>query len=470
MTSVGTSREGIPEASVPTPPRKTWHDIAIFAVGCACLATFVVLSFVVQCPTPSQQFTLKILASLGSAAVGWAIPGFLALVFTFSANNYVRAGGALALFVLVFLVNPPALMSNNICDAGPVYIDCPPGSIVLLDGKVIGESALWISPTMGSHVAECRPPGAAPLVKQFDYKGQSIHIELRYAKDAGEDAGASSAPIDAGTDATVPDASDARPIDARRTDSQQTDVGPPRPCAPSEYRRLPRTTINDDLAVEDDCLLIPRGTTVTIAPGKRLSLIALRGLSIQDDTHFVSTGAKGTQGKPAAQMEIKWEPSSDHQDDDARCICQGTNCTDGMTMGCKMGAAETAALTGKKGNPGEAAGNLTIIAFHLNVGKNVGIELNGGPGGEPGQSGTGRCGFSSVWCNAPAVVGEVGDPGQDGLLTVFTGDEGGLSSLLAAHGKNERIVRRLVGSPHAFASSLATVRNEASEVDVLSGK
>jgi len=62
---------------------------------------------------PGQVYQLiRMILALAAGAFGAAIPGFFALKGTAS-NISISAGGALAVFVMVYLVNPPALIDKN---------------------------------------------------------------------------------------------------------------------------------------------------------------------------------------------------------------------------------------------------------------------------------------------------------------------------------------------------------------------
>lgn len=60
-------------------------------------------------PTPFQYQVFRIVLTLACAGVAAVIPGFLALR-TDTAGLLIRAGGALAVFVLVYLQNPAQLV------------------------------------------------------------------------------------------------------------------------------------------------------------------------------------------------------------------------------------------------------------------------------------------------------------------------------------------------------------------------
>jgi acyl carrier protein len=68
----------------------------------ALVLVVLVISLIVPCPTGTQQRVLQILLALGAAGVVANLPGFLHVEL----SNQIRAGGALAAFVLVMLLNP----------------------------------------------------------------------------------------------------------------------------------------------------------------------------------------------------------------------------------------------------------------------------------------------------------------------------------------------------------------------------
>jgi hypothetical protein len=72
------------------------------------LLIFVLALVIIRGPQPdSPEFWLyRILVALGAASVGSALPGFLNV----SLPAGVKAGGGLAIFVIVLLLNPPSLV------------------------------------------------------------------------------------------------------------------------------------------------------------------------------------------------------------------------------------------------------------------------------------------------------------------------------------------------------------------------
>jgi len=93
--------------SADSPP--TWEKITAFAFGVIFVIVMLYLSLFVPNPTPTQWFTFRVVLALAAAGVGALLPGLIWV----KAPPYVRAGGALALFVLVYWFNPPKIISGS---------------------------------------------------------------------------------------------------------------------------------------------------------------------------------------------------------------------------------------------------------------------------------------------------------------------------------------------------------------------
>ena len=80
----------------------------LFAVGC-------VMAFRGNAaPIPEDaMFIFRVVLSLAAAGIGAILPGFLNIEGQL-ANFTVRSGGALALFLLVYRINPPTLLPRRI--------------------------------------------------------------------------------------------------------------------------------------------------------------------------------------------------------------------------------------------------------------------------------------------------------------------------------------------------------------------
>jgi hypothetical protein len=86
----------------------TWELVASFVFGVTFLTTMLVIAILIPRPTDPQMLIFRIVVSIAVAGIGAVIPGFLIV----NIPPYVRAGGALALFAIVYMINPPALVSD----------------------------------------------------------------------------------------------------------------------------------------------------------------------------------------------------------------------------------------------------------------------------------------------------------------------------------------------------------------------
>lgn len=79
--------------------------------GAVTIVFLAAVAVLVQAPTPFQLFVFRLIASLGAGAVGAFLPGSLTTSIE-RPSLKIRAGGALAVAVLIWLINPPALTST----------------------------------------------------------------------------------------------------------------------------------------------------------------------------------------------------------------------------------------------------------------------------------------------------------------------------------------------------------------------
>lgn len=88
---------------------KKTQIICAFLFGCVFICSLLVLALVVPNPTQYQYQTFRIVMSLAAAGVAAMIPGFLKVELTAATEVTIRAGGALAVFVIVYFFNPARL-------------------------------------------------------------------------------------------------------------------------------------------------------------------------------------------------------------------------------------------------------------------------------------------------------------------------------------------------------------------------
>ena len=82
-----------------------WEKIAGFIFGVVFLATVLVLTVVIPNPTPFQYVFFKTVLAIAASGIGGILAGFLHVEGSFQKLS-LRAGGALALFVIVFFFSP----------------------------------------------------------------------------------------------------------------------------------------------------------------------------------------------------------------------------------------------------------------------------------------------------------------------------------------------------------------------------
>jgi hypothetical protein len=97
------SRSAHPIAPNPIP---AWLVPAAFLVGIAFLIAILVLVVKIPKPTEFQFIIFRILIALGGAAFSMALTGFLTIQMNLPNGGQIVAGGALAVFIVLFFFSP----------------------------------------------------------------------------------------------------------------------------------------------------------------------------------------------------------------------------------------------------------------------------------------------------------------------------------------------------------------------------
>ena len=107
--------------------QKTVFGYASVAFGVIFLAALLVLAVVYPEPTSSQQDTFRIVLALAAAGVGAMFSGVLFIELKPLPRTSVQAGGAIALFVVVYFFNPASRVTDEpVLDATvPDVLDMP---------------------------------------------------------------------------------------------------------------------------------------------------------------------------------------------------------------------------------------------------------------------------------------------------------------------------------------------------------
>ena len=83
--------------------------ILLFLTAVAFLAALLFAAFWSDTMNEPQFFVVRLIAALAAAGFAVLLPGFLDLQFSVRREMMIRAGGAIAVFVLVWYINPPPL-------------------------------------------------------------------------------------------------------------------------------------------------------------------------------------------------------------------------------------------------------------------------------------------------------------------------------------------------------------------------
>lgn len=91
---------------------RTGERIALGVSAIIFLLIMLGIAIFVPEVTPFQVFVFRTVLAIVAAAAAAFIPGFIRLKLGLAANVSVRAGGALGVFVLIYAINPPLLISE----------------------------------------------------------------------------------------------------------------------------------------------------------------------------------------------------------------------------------------------------------------------------------------------------------------------------------------------------------------------
>ena len=84
----------------------------IATVGTLFIGVMIVIALLVKNPTPFQYQVFRVVLALAASGVAGALPGYLEIESKILKNS-IRAGGALAVFWIVYSINPPELLGRE---------------------------------------------------------------------------------------------------------------------------------------------------------------------------------------------------------------------------------------------------------------------------------------------------------------------------------------------------------------------
>ncbi|MEM7183488.1 MAG: hypothetical protein AAF518_21450 [Spirochaetota bacterium] len=94
----------------------SWERIAAFAFGVVFLLLLLGVVLFFKHPTEFQKNIITIVLALAGAGVAAMLPGSLRI----TANNYVKAGGAIAVFIIIYFFVPAQFVENEKKTENPV--------------------------------------------------------------------------------------------------------------------------------------------------------------------------------------------------------------------------------------------------------------------------------------------------------------------------------------------------------------
>jgi|GEM_PF-2927624 len=187
----------------------------------------------------------------------------------------------------------------------------------------------------------------------------------------------------------------------------------------TRFRTLPFLEFHRDTLIQDACLEIPTNTTIVIGAGTTLGIIATNGLRVGKNVRFTATGTQGRQGNRADFESIRYSPDSDAAIS-AVCVDNGNQCT------CPVVGANATAIRGHVGEAGSSGGFVTLVVSELTSDsqlRGLTIDVSGGRGGPPGESGRRECTRGTIRCESVTCTdgAENGAKGPDGHVTITVG-------------------------------------------------
>ncbi len=208
------------------------------------------------------------------------------------------------------------------------------------------------------------------------------------------------------------------------------------------FRSLPMVEFRRNTLIRDACLEIPSNTTIVVQSGVTLGIIATNGLRVGSDVKFNAMGAQGIRGERADLASVTITPDTDAQIY-AACVDNGNRCR------CPTSNERATAIRGHSGGSGTPGGGVRLVIGALVSPErlvNLDINVTGGRGGPPGESGRQDCSRGAIKCSSDSCSGGTSN-GVQGLS--------GSVYIALAGGKTEKPLRILGGA--SVPSEAATV-------------
>ncbi|MDP9052148.1 MAG: hypothetical protein M3O31_15720 [Acidobacteriota bacterium] len=83
-----------------------WEKIAAFSFGVTFIVVLLALAVAIPHPTASQFFVFRVVLALAASGFAGALTGFIHIELGDVSTPWLQAGGGLAVFAIVYLINP----------------------------------------------------------------------------------------------------------------------------------------------------------------------------------------------------------------------------------------------------------------------------------------------------------------------------------------------------------------------------
>jgi|GEM_PF-6704960 len=178
----------------PNPTNQDVERRVAVASGAAFILIMLAIAIFIPHPSQFQYIVFRIVLALAAAAFMVTVPGFLHITL----GNWLKATGALAVFVLVFLFNPAALIEGSTADGSNTLPNTAstqkPGEATPgLDESVLQPDSSDIEPdeprtnddrnAFGCDVSHQDPKGGVPTIRvtnkqKTPIKAFHFHLEI----------------------------------------------------------------------------------------------------------------------------------------------------------------------------------------------------------------------------------------------------------------------------------------------------
>lgn len=348
-----------------------------FGFGVVFVIVLLVLATLVPNPTPFQYTVFRIVLALAAGGVAAMIPGFL----TVNVATFVRAGGALAVFVIVYFYSPAELTGVRVKTEQELEVEKPV-------------------------VSQGREPIRLALVP----------IAVAHAQEAS----ALPSLVITGPDQLRDPAIWGKRYQALTIDGVRANVAPSSVIVANEL-----SAVRGGVLVGRDITVVARkmanvaidasGSQSPAAPAGKVRLF----VKVVENSRVLANGASGTAGAPGAPGTAGSDGTNGR---DGRC--NGFGGYRGADAGGNGGDGGNGG-NGQPGAGGQPGGQIVLTAIVSPVSST--FEANGGQGGQggaggaagiAGRAGTGGRGCTGLGGSQPnardGVAGRAGQPGTTG--------------------------------------------------------